>query len=130
MKRLAIVVGLAVVAPAIGQEATLRVDPDDAPPPSPPIADCAADFRERGRPTETPVDPNDVAAIRAALDFDLRAIQPDGLAGFKALEPVCFYLVSDGKLLMRDGRGWEYYFRKVPRWIPDRIDIRTPDSLR
>jgi len=128
MNRLIALVGFAMVAPAFSQEATLRVDPDNTPAPLPPIADCAGDFRERGRPSETPIDPDAAAAIRTALDIDLRAVQPDGLAGFNALEPTCFYLVSDGRLLMHDGRGFEYYFHKIPRWTPERIDIKTPKA--
>jgi len=115
--------GILATSAVWAQEATLKVSPEDWPVPSPPIADCAMDFRERGRPTEKPVDPTGVADLRAALDLDIRGIEPEGLAGFRALEPVCFYFVPDGKVLMRDGRGIEYYFRKIPRWIPDRVDF-------
>ena len=123
MIRRATLIGFAALAASCSQESGLRLDSDDWPVPSPPIANCAADFRERGRPTEQPVETDAVADLKTALDYDLRGIEPDGLAGFHALEPVCFYLVSDGRVLMRDGRGIEYYFRKIPRWIPDRVDF-------
>ena len=80
------------------------------------------DFQQRGRPTEEPVDPKDVPDLRTALDLDIRVIEPEGLAGFRMLEPVCFYILPDGGVLLREGRGFEFYFRKIPRWIPDRVD--------
>jgi hypothetical protein len=128
MKRVAILLGLTSAAVALAQEATLDFDPEKWPVPSPPIADCAADYRERGRPTEKPVDLAAVSDLKTALDHDLKSIEPEGLAGFRALEPVCFYLLEDGRILMRDGRGIEYYFRQVPRWIPDRIDFPSRQS--
>jgi hypothetical protein len=57
------------------------------------------------------------------LDHDIRSIEPEGLAAFRALEPICFYSLPDGRILMRDGRGIEYYFRQIPHWEPDRIDF-------
>ena len=109
---------------ALAQEVTLKFSPEDLPVPSPPIIDCADDFQRRGRPTETPVDPKAVADLRTGLDIDLRA-STGGLNELQALEPLCFYLVPDGHLLMRDGRGLEYYFHKVPKWEVERVDIIT-----
>ena len=92
MKHVATLVGAAAALAAWAQEATLKFAPEDLPVPSPPIADCAMDFKERGRPIEQPVDPAHVADLRTALDLDIRGIEPEGLAGFRMLEPVCFYL--------------------------------------
>ena len=122
MKRLAIFVGLASLACGCTQKATFRLDPDQLPLPSPPITDCASDFRERGDPTEKPVGPADVADLRTALDIDLRA-STDGLDPLHAPEPLCFYVVPDGRILMRDGRGLEYYFHKVPKWEVESVGI-------
>ena len=116
-------VGAAAALAAWAQEATLKFAPEDLPVPSPPIADCAMDFRERGRPIEQPVDPAHVADLRTALDLDIRGIEPEGLAGIRMLEPVCFYLFPDDRILLREGRGIEFYFRKIPRWIPDPVDF-------
>jgi hypothetical protein len=123
MKGVGFVVGLAAAAAAAAEDTTLDFEPEDWPVPSPPIANCAEDYRERGRATEMPVYPADVGHVRAMLDHDIRSIEPEGLSAFRALEPVCFYLLQDGRILMRDGRGIEYYFQKVPRWEPDRIDF-------
>jgi len=107
---------------ASAQEATLNFSPEDIPPPSPPILDCATDYQKRGRPTEIPVDPRAVADLRTALNIDLKA-STGGLDELQASEPLCFYIVPDGQLLMRDGRGLEYYFHKVPKWELERVDI-------
>jgi hypothetical protein len=123
MKGIAALFGLFAVAPTGAQQTTLDFSPEKWPLPSPPIADCADDFHRRGRPTETPVKLADVAQVREILDNDLKGIEPEGLAGFRAVEPVCFYLLPDGRLLMRDGRGFEYYFRQILRWIPERVDV-------
>ena len=124
----AIAIAAAVTnALAFAQEPTLKVSPEDNPPPTPPITDCTTDFRERGRPHETPVEPEAVADLRTALEIDLG----DSTGGFdklQAVEPLCFYLLPDERLLLRDGRGWQYYFRKVPRWEMVRVDvISRPD---
>ena len=129
MKRVFALIGLVTMTAASAQEATLDFSPENWPIPSPPIADCAMDLRVRGRPTEKPVEPQDVADLRTSLDLDIRGIEPEGLAGFRMLEPVCFYLLPDGRILLREGRGFEFYFRKIPRWIPDRVDLPSqPDS--
>ena len=128
MKHLATLTVALAATVAYAQEATLDFSPENWPVPSPPIADCAADFRERGRSTQKPVVPEHVADLRAALDLDIRGIEPEGLAGFRALEPVCFYLLPDGRILMREGRGFEYYFRQIPRWVPDRVDTPRRQS--
>jgi len=121
MRHLATLIGVATLALGCTKEATLRVDPEHFPLPSPPIADCAADHQERGRPSEQPVDSGPEA--RAAFDGDLKATLPGGLADLHAHEPLCFYLVPDGRLLMRDGLGVEYYFRQDPKWVPERVVV-------
>jgi hypothetical protein len=121
VKSLIPLIGLLAVASALAQDATLNVA-ESLPRPDPAITDCATDHQKRGRPTEKPIDPAAVADLRTALDIDLRATS-GGLDELQALEPLCFYLVSDGRLLMRDGRGLEYYFHKVPKWQVERIDI-------
>ena len=119
--------GLLTIGCAVAQEATLDLSPENLPVLDPTITDCATDHKKRGRPTETPVDAADVTDLRTALDIDLRA-STGGLDELQALEPFCFYLVPDGRLLLRDARGLEYYFHKVPKWQVERIDIITrPD---
>ncbi len=122
MKRLAILIGLASLACGCTQEATLKRDPDHYPLPSPSIADCASDFRERGRPTEKPVDPAHLGDLRAALDIDLRA-SSSGFELSRLPEPLCFYVVPDGQILIRDAHGLEYYLHKVRKWDLEKIAI-------
>jgi hypothetical protein len=121
VKNLIPLIGLLAVASALAQDATLNVA-ENLPKPDPAITDCATDHQMRGRPTEEPIDPAAVTDLRTALDIDLRATS-GGLAELQALEPLCFYLVPDGRILMRDARGLEYYFHKVPKWDLERIDI-------
>jgi hypothetical protein len=122
MRSLATLMLLATVMCGCTHEATLKSDTDGLPKPSPPIADCATDFRERGRPTERPIELHN--ELKAALETGMRAV---GLSFEKlradAPEPHCFYEVPDNELLMRDGRGMEFYFRKDPIWNLDRIAI-------
>jgi hypothetical protein len=119
-KSLAPLIGLLAVVSALAQDATFNVA-ENLPKPDPAITDCSADHQKRGRPAEEPIDPAAVADLRTALDIDLRATS-GGLDKLQALEPLCFYLVSDGRLLMRDG-GLEFHFHKVPKWQLERIDI-------
>ena len=129
MKRVFALFGVVAMTAALAQEAKLDFSPEKWPVPSPPIAGCAMDFQVRGRPNEKPVELKDVADLRTSLDLDIRGIEPEGLAGFRMLEPVCFYLLPDGRILLREGRGFEFYFRKIPRWIPDRVNMpKQPDA--
>jgi hypothetical protein len=116
MKRIVMFMGVLAATTGLAQEVASQEAPD---------APCVADFREHGRRTERPVDPEQVADLRAALDGDLKSTQPDGLAGFSSIEPICFYWLSDGRILMRDGRGFEFYFRKIPKWTPERVDVKA-----
>jgi hypothetical protein len=115
--------GLLTATCALAQEA-FDFSPENLPPPDPAITDCAIDHQKRGRPSESPVDPAELTNLRTALDIDLRA-SAGGLDELQALEPLCFYVVSDGRLLMRDARGIEYYFKKIPKWQVERVDIIT-----
>ncbi len=124
MKPILILAGLLATVGIVAQEATLDLSPKNLPVPDPTITDCAADFQKRGHPSEQPVDPEAVAHLRTALDADLRATA-GGLDQLQALEPLCFYHVPDGLLLMRDGRGLKYYFRQVPKWELERVDVIT-----
>ena len=122
MKRLAILVGLASLTCGCTQKATLKRDPDQYPLASPSITDCASDFRERGRPTEKPVDPTQLGDLRAALDADLRA-SSNGFELSRLPEPLCFYVVPDEQLMIRDADGLEYYLHKVPKWDLEKVAI-------
>jgi len=112
---------------AFAQEASLKVSPEDSPPPTPPITDCATDFRERGRPTERPGDPAEVADLSTALELDLRA-SASGFDLKQALEPLCFYVVPEYRIMLRDGSGIEYYFHKVPKWDIESVAIMKPPN--
>jgi hypothetical protein len=79
---------------------------------------CAVAFPMRRSPFEQLLDRN--SYLVETLDSDLKG----GIAGLGAHEPLCFFLLPSETLLMRDGRGRMYLFRKYPRWD----EYRFPDS--
>ncbi len=125
MRRIAILAGLATLTSAHAQELTQTLDlnayVDSLLPPTPPITDCITDHHRRGRPTEKPIESGE--EFKIALELDLKATMGNAADGLFDREPICFYELPDGNILMRDGVGIEYYFRQIPKWVVDRVDL-------
>ena len=118
MRLLANVVGFAGLTCGCTQNVVVGTGLDEIVLPSPPIPDCATDYRLRGQPLDQPIEPS--SSQLAELDRDLKG----GIQELRVREPLCLYLVPNGLLLLRDARGIKHYFGKYPRWDY----IRLPDS--
>jgi hypothetical protein len=118
MKRLVSLAGLAALTCGCTHAAPLQTSLDEISLSWPQTPDCATDFQERGLHSEQPLSRE--SYLVATLNSDLNG----GIEGLGAREPLCFYLLPNESLLMRDGRGIMYLFRKYTKW--DRY--RTPDS--
>ena len=118
MRLIAKVIGLAGLTCGCTQNSVLRADIDEITLPSPPVPDCATDYRLRGQPTDQPME------WELAPWFELDRDIEGGLQGLHLSEPLCFYLIPNGLLLLRDGRGIKFFFHQYPRWDY----VRMPDT--
>ena len=83
-----------------------------------PNAPCSVLFPKRRSSFEQLLDRD--SYLVETLDSDLNG----GIPGLAAHEPLCFFLLPNETLLLRDGRGRMYLFRKYPKWD----QYRFPDS--
>jgi hypothetical protein len=115
--RLAVCVALAIVACGCERQPTVQLHADELRRSSP-VADCAADLRDRGRPTDHPID----------LDPDLRSHLTKQLDQPEIQEPLCWYEVPGGDLLLRAtsmcGGAMEFQFHHLASdWQIARVNV-------
>jgi hypothetical protein len=120
--RLALCVGLAVIASGCEREPPAQLNQDAMRRPSP-VADCTADLRERGRPTDRPIE----------LEQNLRSELTKQLGEQDIRAPLCWYEVPGGDLLLRAtsvcGGPMEFQFHKgAADWQVARINVYACDQ--
>jgi hypothetical protein len=128
MMRLAVFLGWATVSVVYSGPATLRIDRDQIerlrrPPP---VADCEADQRRRGHPSDNPFEPD--PTLVATLMRQVSDMTQDA----DLQKPFCWYRQPNGDVLLRAnsicGGAVEYHFRPVKsEWSMDRVAIYSCD---
>src|SRR5262245_43518782 len=123
--RLAVLLGLAVANVVYSEPATVWLAPDVRRPP--PVADCEADQRLRGQPSDNPFEPDPTLA--GTLMKQISEMTPAG----NLQEPLCWYRQPNGEVLLRAnsicGGAVEYYFRPVKsEWSMLRVTLYGCDS--
>ena len=122
--RLTVSIALALIVCGCAQRSTVKLDVEGMRRPSP-VADCISDLRERGQPTDRPID------LDQKLRADLMAMA--GVREQQIQEPLCWYETPSGEVFLRAssicGSPMEFHFRNVASaWSLARVDVGFCDQ--